>query len=233
MPFLYGLEHSGLLKSQLNLSRDIPSECARKLLHNEVDIGLIPVAVIPLLKESYIISDYCIGADGAVKSVMLYSEVPLEKIEKIYLDYQSRTSVQLLKVLAKEFWKIKPVFISAEKGYEENISGTNAAIVIGDRTFELNSKFPIIYDLAQEWKKMTGMPFVFACWVANKKISEDFIQTFNLALSLGINNIDKSIAHYHLQEKYPINVSQYLKKYIRYNFDKEQKTALKHFLSKI
>lgn len=233
MPFLYGLEHSHLIHTQLNLSKDIPSECARKLLHNEVDIGLMPVAVIPLLKESYIISKYCIGADGAVNSVMLYSQVPLKKIKKIYLDYQSRTSVKLVQVLAKEFWKINPEYISANIGYEKNISGTTAAVVIGDRTFELNNSFPYVFDLPQEWKKMTGMPFVFACWVANKKISKSFIHSFNEALSMGVNNIDKCIMHYHLQEKYPTDVYKYLKNYIRYNYDKKQETALKYFLSKV
>jgi chorismate dehydratase len=233
MPFLYGLEMSGLINTQINLSRDIPSECARKLLNNEVDIGLIPVAVIPQLNESYIISDYCIGANGAVNSVMLYSEVPLEKIEKIHLDYQSRTSVQLVKILAKEFWKINPEFIAAEKGFENTISGNTAAVVIGDRTFELNNKFPFVFDLPQEWKKMTGLPFVFATWVANKKIADDFLQQFNTALKQGISNIEKSITHYHLQEKYPTNVSEYLKSYIQYNFGEAQKTALKTFLSKI
>lgn len=224
---------SGLINTQINLSRDIPSECARKLLNNEVDIGLIPVAVIPQLNESYIISDYCIGANGAVNSVMLYSEVPLEKIEKIHLDYQSRTSVQLVKILAKEFWKINPEFIAAEKGFENTISGNTAAVVIGDRTFELNNKFPFVFDLPQEWKKMTGLPFVFATWVANKKIADDFLQQFNTALKQGISNIEKSITHYHLQEKYPTNVSEYLKSYIQYNFGEAQKTALKTFLSKI
>jgi chorismate dehydratase len=233
MPFLYGLEYSGLINTQINLSRDIPSECARKLLNNEIDIGLIPVAVIPQLKDSYIVSDYCIGANGAVNSVMLYSEVPLEKIEKIYLDYQSRTSIQLVQILAKEFWKINPEYIAAEKGFENNISETTAAVVIGDRTFELNDKFPYVFDLPEEWKKMTGLPFVFACWVANKKMPEYFLQQFNAALKQGMNNIDQSIIHYNLQEKYPTNVYQYLKKYIQFNFGIEQKNAIELFLSKI
>lgn len=233
MPFLYGLEQSGLIGSKINLSRDIPSECARKLLHNEVDIGLIPVAVIPLLKESYIISDFCIGADGAVHSVMLYSQVPLEKIEKIYLDYQSRTSVKLVQVLAKEFWKINPKFIPAEKGYEENISETTAAVVIGDRTFELNGQFSFVFDLAQEWKKMTEMPFVFACWVANKKIPINFLNTFNNALAYGVSNIDKSIEVYQLHNQYSIDIAYYLKNNIVYSFGKKQQEALNLFLSKI
>lgn len=233
IPFLYGIEQSGLINSQLTLYKDIPSECARKLINNEIDIGLIPVAAIPHLKKKFIISDFCIAANGAVNSVMLYSEVPLNNIKKILLDYQSKTSVQLVQILAREYWKINPEFIPAAPGYENSISATTAAVVIGDRTFELNKKFPYIYDLSEEWKKMTDLPFVFACWVANKKISDDFIQVFNAALKEGINNIDQSIILYKLQDKYPTNVSQYLKKYIQYHFGLEQKNALKLFLSKI
>ena len=93
-PFIYGLKHSELINN-VELSLDIPSDCARKLLNGEVDLGLIPIAVIPKLKEHYIISDYCIGAEGKVTSVMMYSEVPLQEISTILLDYQSRTSVTL------------------------------------------------------------------------------------------------------------------------------------------
>lgn len=233
MPFLYGLEKSDLINSQINLSRDIPSECARKLLSNEVDIGLIPVAVIPQLKEKYIISDYCIGANGAVHSVMLYSCVPLEKIEQIYLDYQSKTSVQLVKILAKEYWNINPRFVTAEKGFENYILGPTAGVVIGDRTFQLNNKFPFVFDLSEEWKKMTGLPFVFAAWVANKKLSDDFLKKFNSALKYGISNIENCIFHYRLQNAYSIDVNKYLNKFIQYEFGEKQKIALKLFLLKI
>src|SRR4051812_36736309 len=111
-PFVYGIEHSDLL-NEIDLQQDIPSVCAQKLIDGKVDIGLIPVAVLPLLKEKYIISDYCIGAVGKVASVMLYSDVPLDRISSVLLDYQSRTSVTLVKVLAKNFWKISPEWISA------------------------------------------------------------------------------------------------------------------------
>src|ERR1043166_8619691 len=95
-PFIYGLEHSRVL-DQIDLQLDIPSECARKLINNEVEIGLVPVAVLPLIRDRQIISDYCIGAVGKVNSVMLYSDVPLDEIRTVLLDYQSRTSVTLVK----------------------------------------------------------------------------------------------------------------------------------------
>ena len=82
IPFVYGLETSSV-QSQIELSLDIPSECANKLLYNQVDLGLVPVAIIPQLKFSEIISPYCISANGPVETVCLFSQVPLNEIEEI------------------------------------------------------------------------------------------------------------------------------------------------------
>jgi chorismate dehydratase len=101
IPFIYGLEQSGLAK-KLDISLDIPSACADKLLTNKVDIGLVPIVVLKQIQNAYIISDFCIGADGAVDTVCLFSDVPINEIESIFLDYQSKTSVELLKILLKE-----------------------------------------------------------------------------------------------------------------------------------
>ena len=114
-PFIYGLNNSDII-NQLDLQLDIPADCAQKLLENKVDIGLVPVAIIPQLNEHYIISDYCIGAKGKVNTVLLLSDVPLNEIEEIQLDYQSKTSVNLVQVLSKEFWNISPKWVNASVG---------------------------------------------------------------------------------------------------------------------
>ncbi|NQX96939.1 MAG: hypothetical protein HRT73_03545 [Flavobacteriales bacterium] len=85
LPFIYGINNSEVMEG-IDLSLDIPSDCAKKLLSGEVDLGLVPIAILPQLKEYHIISDYCIGAEGKVDSVALYSDVPLNEIEYIYLD---------------------------------------------------------------------------------------------------------------------------------------------------
>ncbi|HNF48735.1 MAG TPA: hypothetical protein PLF48_05095, partial [Chitinophagales bacterium] len=100
-PFLYGLEHAAIA-DETEISLDPPAVTAEKLIHNEVDIALIPVAVLPLLKQPKIISPFCIGSNGKVATVCLFSDVPLEEIETILLDYQSRTSVQLVQILCRE-----------------------------------------------------------------------------------------------------------------------------------
>ena len=107
IPFVYGLNCSTISKS-LNLQLDYPSVCADKLINNVVDIGLVPVVILKDYPSFKIISKYCIGANGDVDTVCLFSNVPIHDIKKIYLDYQSRTSVELLKILCREYWKITP-----------------------------------------------------------------------------------------------------------------------------
>jgi chorismate dehydratase len=232
IPFIHGLKQSELIKT-IDLQLDYPSICADKLINGTVDLALVPVAVIPKLKEAYIISDYCIGANGAVDTVCLYSDVPIEEIESIALDYQSRTSVALLRILLKEYWQLDPELKKANVGFEDNIKGKHAALIIGDRAFTLNTKHAYIYDLSAIWKEMTGLSFVFAAWVANTKLPQDFIISFNTALEKGLSNIDKALA---LEgDSYPNckNPEDYLNNKISYNLDVEKQKGMELFLRKI
>jgi chorismate dehydratase len=231
-PFIYGLQHSELL-NEIDLQLDIPSVCAQKLLNGKVDIGLIPVAIIPKLKEYHIVSDYCIGAVGKVTSVILYSNVPLKEIKNILLDYQSRTSVILVKVLAKFLWKISPQWIPATENFENNVEGTTAAVIIGDRTFGLKNKYAYSYDLAEEWQKFTQLPFVFACWVANKKLPDKFIDMFNHSLKQGLDSRPTLIEELRASHKYATDIELYLNKSISYDYDVPKKQALELFLNYI
>jgi chorismate dehydratase len=191
-PLIYGFE-KGMMKDKIDLVIDYPANIATQLINNEIDIGLIPVAVLPQLKEYHVISDFCIAADGAVASVCLFSDVPLNEIKIIFLDYQSRTSVALLKILLKEHWKISPVLVQASEGYENNISGTTAGLVIGDRALQQRLKSTLIYDLSVAWKEMTGKPFVFAAWISNKQMTTQFITEFNQANKFGLDNLSQVV----------------------------------------
>ncbi|MCU0434787.1 MAG: menaquinone biosynthesis protein [Bacteroidia bacterium] len=229
-PFLYGLRQAGL--PGVEISVDIPAECARKLRSGEADIGLVPVATIPALPAAHILPHWCIGAEGAVESVMLYSEVPLHEITTVLLDYQSRTSVNLARVLAAEHWKISPHWQAAQPGFETQITGTTAGVVIGDRTFALNHTHRYEYDLAAEWKALTGLPFVFAAWVSTTPLSEEFVTQFTNALQLGIENMDTVIAQ--SQPDYPgFDIAHYLNTCISYPFTGQKQQALEIFLKKL
>lgn len=225
-PLIYGFNR-GKIKEEADLIVEYPASIASMLLDNEIDVGLVPVSIIPQLKEYYIISDYCIGCDGEVGSVCLFSEVPLEKIEKILLDYQSRTSVNLLKILIEQHWKIDPLLIPTSAGFTKEINGTTAALIIGDRALEQRKISKYKYDLGSEWKKFTGLPFVFAAWISNKKLDASFIDLFNSANQAGLQQLDKVIA----ENPYAhFDLGEYFTNYIDYRFDNHKKTALKRFL---
>lgn len=232
IPFTYGLKKSGFLDETTEISIDFPAACAEKLITGKADIGLIPVAAIPNLDSVRIIGDYCIGANGRVKSVLLLSDVPLNEITEVVLDYQSRTSVNLVRVLARKYWNISPQWIKAEPGFETSFSGTKAGVIIGDRTFRLHREFKYVYDLSEEWKKFTGLPFVFAAWVANKSLPENYITAFNKALAYGIANIETAANEYLANNPYPgTDLIAYLTNDIDYRFDSKKREALDLFLS--
>ena len=225
-PLVYGFEQ-GMMQDEIELNFEYPSKVAAQLLNDEIDIGLVPVAVIPSLKTPHIISDYCIGTEGEVASVCLFSEVPIDQIASICLDYQSRTSVVLLKILLKKYWKISPQLIASTSGYESEIKGNVAGLVIGDRALIKRAHSTYIYDLGTAWKEMTGLPFVFAVWLSNKDIPQQFKNDFNNATASGLNRLKEvaSAIHfleYDLHEYYTININ--------YEFNKQKKVALKLFL---
>lgn len=228
-PLIYGFEQ-GMMADRVDLKIDFPSSIASMLLKNEIDVGLVPVAIIPEMKEYHIISDYCISSEGEVASVCLFSEVPLEKIEKILLDYQSRTSVKLLKILVKQFWKIKVVFEETTGEYQSKISGTTAALVIGDRALKQRKVSPFIFDLGEAWEQFTGLPFVFAAWVSNKKLDNTFILSFNEANALGLENLAEIIKK---NDNSIFDLDAYYTKYIKFSMNEKKKQGLQLFLEKI
>jgi chorismate dehydratase len=230
-PFIYGLLESGFEK-RVVLETDHPADCAAKLISGRVDIGLIPVAALPLVKDHHIISDYCIGANGNVRTVMLLSNSPFEEIRNIYLDYRSLSSVNLTKVLAKNSWKRKFNWINTSKAFDFlNISLYEAVVLIGDQCFEFENSFRYKIDLAMEWKKFSGLPFVFACWTSNKHIDNVFIKEFNQALQLGVNNIDAVAEKFGQTGTITGEILRtYLIENIDFNFNDEKKTGLKLFL---
>jgi len=231
LPFIYGLENSIKVTEHFDIQKDIPSACADKLINNEVNIGLIPVAEIKKINNPNIISNYCIGAIGKVDTVLLLSNVPINEIKTILLDYHSRTSINLLKILVKKYWKVKVKFINATKGFENKITGTTAGLIIGDRAFTNSTKHKFVFDLSEEWMKFTKLPFVFAAWVSNKNIENSYIKEFNNALKLGLENKQTVIDNYKKQNlNNNIDIKDYLNNKISYSLDVEKRKGMELFI---
>jgi chorismate dehydratase len=226
-PFIYGLMRSDLV-NEIDLQLCIPSECARRLKNGEVDLALAPVAIIPELPEAHLISDYCIGAYGKVGTVSIFSEVHIDHVETILLDFHSRTSVALAQVICKEYLGIKPAFLPATEGYIEQIVGTTAGVVIGDRAIGLEHKYPFVYDLSELWRDMTGLPFVFAAWIATKPLDEGLTERLNLAFADGLQRIPELIQV--LPNVPGFDLRHYYESCISYDLNDAKREGLSRFL---
>ena len=228
-PLLYGLLRNDI-SEELDIKLAIPSECARRLKAGEAEIGLVPVAILPELDHYELLSDYCIGADGAVATVCLYADRPIEELTAIYLDHHSRTSAMLTRLLFEEFWQREVTFLAAEEGYIDAIGGRVGGLVIGDRAIGLEERFPYVYDLAEVWKQHTGLPFVFAAWVATKPLTPAFKRQFNAALREGLDHVPQ--LQYLLPSPHPnLSLERYFTECISYELDGGKRAALGRFLA--
>jgi chorismate dehydratase len=132
--------------------------------------------------------------------------------------------------LLSQFWKKEVEFISATEGYIAQISGTTAGLIIGDRALDNLSNFPYVYDLGLAWKQHTGLPFVFAAWVANQPIPAEFMTAFDAANGYGLAHLDEVIALIPAQEQV-YDLHKYYTENISYINDEEKKQGLATFLN--
>ena len=230
-PFIFGLTETGFDK-KVFLETDHPAVCAAKVISGKADIGLIPVGALPFVKDYSIISDYCIGSNGRVRTVMLLSNSPLTAIKTVYLDYRSRTSVNLVKVLAKNKWKKNPEWINTTEGFDFlSLAESEGVVLIGDQCFEFENKYNFKTDLSEEWKEFSGLPFVFACWASNRKLDKSFTDEFNEVMKFGVHDIPGVVKKYGStgtirgQE-----LKNYLTTNIDYNLNSEKKRGMELFL---
>lgn len=276
LPFIYGIEQRVAASSSapsadgrwevrllaggdIALSLRVPAVCAADAIAGKTDIALVPVAAIPLIPDfriagpdsarftPQIITNYCIGAEGAVETVVLLSDTPLADIRRIYLDAHSRTSVQLVRVLAREHWHISPrwvdfadctstVAMSAGKG--RGLEYGEAMVAIGDKVFGLRAThdYAYCYDLAGEWHDFTGgLPFVFAAWVACTEAGLEYAPRFNEALAYGVEHIAESISGTVNRSRdfdFPL-AYRYLTQSIKFDLDDRKRLAMRLFWEKI
>ena len=229
IPFLYGLRHSdSALNAELLLSP--PAGCAETIASGNADIALIPVAQIPSIDNIRIIGNHCIGAKGNVRTVVLLSASPLNEIKKVYLDPHSRTSVSLVRILAEEFWNIDVEWLPLESFDDVKPEKGVGFTLIGDKVFGYENMFPYNYDLAHEWHEYTGMPFVFAAWVARDYVGESEVEALEKALQYGVEHIPEA-AREDNRVDYDTAV-KYLTENIDFSLDKEKRKSLEVFLRK-
>ncbi len=230
IPFIYGIEHgSPDLRADLVLSP--PSGCAAALRNGQADMALLPVAALPDFPDFEPVTSYCIGANGPVRTVVLVSNTPVQQLHTLHLDSHSLTSTRLIRILCNEYWQIAPQWMSLEDySLPQRNEAGQGYLLIGDKVFEHETQFSDSYDLAAVWREMTGLPFVFAVWVARKGTDTGTIDLLEKALAYGVGHVDEAVAgSVYAGRAY---AHDYLTRNIDFRFDPPKSKALKLFLQK-
>jgi chorismate dehydratase len=130
-------------------------------------------------------------------------------------------------------WKHNVEFLMGKKDYEYQIKDTSGGLIIGDRAFKFSKLFPYQYDLAEEWIKMSQLPFVFAAWISNKKLPAGFEKRFNESLEYGISQIHEVIKQSKAKYANAFDVEDYFLNCIDFRLDKIKKGSMQLFLKNI
>ena len=203
-----------------------PADCADAFANGRAQIALLPVGALPKLGFPKIVTDFCISATGKVKTVALLSNAPIGDVHTIYLDNHSRTSRELVKILAAERWRITPEY---KDGLPEVLGPHDAMLAIGDKVFDLQLRYLHKTDLALEWQALTGLPFVFAVWVARPEVTDEQIAQLNAALRYGVEHIADSLPDNDYRER---NLT-YLTQNIEFSLSDPKRQAMELFLNKL
>jgi chorismate dehydratase len=183
-PLMWDFEHgdagsSG--RSDFDISYTLPSQCAASLREGSADIGIIPAAAYTSIPDLAILPGVAIASRRAVRSILLVSKVPLEKIQTVALDTSSMTSVALTRVLIAKWWGGSRTFTAMAPDIEQMLALCDAGLVIGDPALKIDRSRYLTYDLAEEWIRLTGKPFVFAFWAIRQAALKDVPRDLDLA----------------------------------------------------
>lgn len=162
-PLMWDFEQGDAARS-FDISYTLPSGCARVLAEGAADIGIIPAAAYTQIPGLQILPDVAIASRRAVRSILLVSRVPIEQVRSVALDTSSMTSVALTKVLFDKWLGGARTFSAMEPHLEQMLAHCDAGLLIGDPALQVDRSRYHTIDLAEEWIRHTGKPFVFAFW---------------------------------------------------------------------
>lgn len=179
-PLMWDFEH-GSAGQDFDISYTVPSKCAAQLADETADIGIIPSAAYTVVPNLVVLPGVAIASRRAVKSILLVSKVPQEKIKTVALDTSSLTSVALTKVLFEMWWGGGRQFIPKPPQLEDMLCECDAGLLIGDPALQVDRSRYVTYDLAEEWIRLTGKPFVFAFWAVTQSAAAQVPDVFDLS----------------------------------------------------
>jgi chorismate dehydratase len=176
-PLMWDFEHGDLQNTTVardfDISYTLPSACARALEAGTADIGIIPAAAYAQIPALMVLPGVAIASRQPVRSILLVSRLPVDQIRTVALDTSSMTSVALTKILFEKWLGGGRTFTAADPDLDKMLAANDAALVIGDPALQIDRSRYVTLDLAEEWIRFTGKPFVFAFWAIRQQALEE------------------------------------------------------------
>lgn len=242
-PLVYGFAFGSQRHKVRFLGDTAPSRCAQMLAAGQCDVALIPVIEYQRIPNLRLIPDAAVASKQRVRSVVLAARVPPEEARTVTLDTSSRTSQALIRILFAERWRNQPQFIERTPDVsfdcENMLEASDAALVIGDPTFRLHERAAQmgvrIYDLAEEWRDLTGLPFVFAVWAARAEACADGSLAgidFMAARREGLEHLAEIAQAYAESLNLPLSVTlSYLRDNVNFDLDEENLAGMRRYFA--
>jgi chorismate dehydratase len=227
-PLIYGLEHD----PNVELSLEVPSRLLDGMRERRYDVALLPVIDYQRMDGLRLLTAGGIGCDGPTLTVRIFSRVPIEQVKTLACDTDSHTSVALARVLCAELYGAIPEMVPFSPGAPTGTADSSAVLLIGDKVVsEEPPGFPHQVDLGEAWKRLTGLPFVFAAWMARDGVElYDLPQRLDRARRAGLENVHRIVAREAPPRHWPLDVAhRYLTEYLRFDIGPDQIRAVERF----
>ncbi len=204
------------------------------------DVALIPVIEYQRIPDLLIIPSMAVAARRKVASVLLATRCPIEQVRHVALDSSSRTSQALLRILFKYRYTSEPSFFERTPDPDVNsqnmFEDSDAALIIGDPAMRLAASAGglglRIFDLAEEWRELSGLPFVFAVWATRRDVVQrfpDLASIFLDAKAEGLKNVDRIVERYATLDLPSADLYEYLTENVNFDLDEESIEGMRHF----
>jgi chorismate dehydratase len=233
-PFTDGLQ-SVFGPDEIELQLRPPADCGIALRDGLCDLALVPCGSLVDFQNIGLMNDHCIGADGAVDSVFIFSQSPITECDRLLLDEHSRTSNGLARILLREFWKHPlPEEMPQTRDFS-GIEGKSAGVAIGDRAYQMKGKFKYVYDLAGMWKEWTGLPFVFAVWAYHRdRVTAAQLERVREGLEAGRRGRKESAGRWAAEYGYTVEQAEkYLCESISFTMDAAKHEAFGRYMGEL
>ena len=201
-PLCYSFIHGSQKDRCRFLSDAAPARCADLLAEGRADAALIPVIEYQRIPGLTVAAGACVASRTSVRSVVLASRVPIEQVKRVTLDVSSRTSAALVQIILSRFYGLAPEYRVAPPKIDRMLESSDAALIIGDPAMLIDRSSLLVYDMAEEWRKHTGLPFVFAFWAMRNQMAPRFGRRlpgavdFEDARREGVANINNIVEAY-------------------------------------